>query len=74
MNEITLTHGDAQATIALLGAEARSWRVAGRELLWPGDPSIWSGDPAALFPSEPAGYLKCRASSNPGVDPWRTRA
>ena len=28
MTEITLTHGDAQATIALLGAEAR--QLAGR--------------------------------------------
>ena len=37
MTEITLTHGDAQATIALLGAEARSWRVAERDLLWPGE-------------------------------------
>jgi hypothetical protein len=42
MTEITLTHGEARATIALLGAEARSWRIGGRDLLWPGDPAIWS--------------------------------
>ena len=50
MTEITLTHGDAQATIALLGAEARTWRVAGRELLWPGDPAIWPDISPILYP------------------------
>ena len=50
MTEITLTHGDAQATIALLGAEARTWRVAGRDLLWPGDPAIWSDISPILYP------------------------
>jgi hypothetical protein len=41
MTEITLALGDARATIALLGAEARQWRIAGRDLMWPGDPAIW---------------------------------
>ena len=50
MTEITLTHGDARATIALLGAEARHWRVAGRDLLWPGDPAIWSDISPILYP------------------------
>ncbi len=50
MTEITLTHGDARATIALLGAEARTWRVAGRDLLWPGDPAIWSEVSPILYP------------------------
>jgi galactose mutarotase-like enzyme len=50
MTEITLTHGDASATIALLGAEARSWRIAGRDLLWPGDPAIWSDISPILYP------------------------
>ena len=50
MTEITLTHVDAQATIALLGAEARSWRVAGRDLLWPGDPAIWPDISPILYP------------------------
>src|SRR5271156_6729805 len=50
MTEITLAHGDAQATIALLGAEARTWRVAGRDLLWPGDPAIWSDISPILYP------------------------
>ncbi len=50
MTEITLAHGDARATIALLGAEARSWRIAGRDFLWPGDPAIWSDISPILYP------------------------
>jgi galactose mutarotase-like enzyme len=50
MNEITLTQGDSRATIALLGAEARSWRVAGRDLLWPSDPAIWNEISPILYP------------------------
>jgi galactose mutarotase-like enzyme len=50
VTEITLTHGDARATIALVGAEARSWRIAGRDLLWPGDPAIWSDISPILYP------------------------
>ena len=50
MSEITLTHGDARATIALFGAEARQWRIAGRDLLWPGDPAIWSDISPILYP------------------------
>jgi galactose mutarotase-like enzyme len=50
MSEIMLTHGDARATIALLGAEARQWRIGGRDLLWPGDPAIWSDISPILYP------------------------
>jgi galactose mutarotase-like enzyme len=50
MTEIMLTHGEARATIALRGAEARSWRIAGRDLLWPGDPAIWSDISPILYP------------------------
>ncbi len=50
MTEIILTHGEASATIALIGAEARHWRVAGRDLLWPGDPAIWSDVSPILYP------------------------
>ena len=50
MTEIALIHGEARATIALLGAEARSWRIAGRDLLWPGDPAIWSDISPILYP------------------------
>jgi fructose-1,6-bisphosphatase/inositol monophosphatase family enzyme/galactose mutarotase-like enzyme len=50
MTEITLTHGEARATIALLGAEARQWRIAGRDLLWRGDPEIWSDISPILYP------------------------
>ena len=50
MTDIRLTRGDAEATIALLGAEARTWRVAGRDLLWPGDPAIWPDISPILYP------------------------
>jgi galactose mutarotase-like enzyme len=50
MTEITLTDGEARATIALLGAEARQRRIAGRELLWPGDPAIWPDISPILYP------------------------
>lgn len=47
---ITLSHGAASATIALAGAEARTWRVGERELLWTGDPAIWNQISPILFP------------------------
>ena len=50
MKEIRLANGDAEATIALKGAEPRAWRVAGRDLLWPGDPAIWADVSPILFP------------------------
>lgn len=50
MKAIALTHGDARAEIAPLGAEARMWRVGGRDLLWPGDPAIWSDISPILYP------------------------
>jgi galactose mutarotase-like enzyme len=50
MTEVTLLRGDARAIVALLGAEARSWSVGGRDLLWPGDPAIWSDISPILYP------------------------
>jgi galactose mutarotase-like enzyme len=50
VNEVTLTHGQARATIALKGAEVRTWRVAGRDLLWRGDPAIWADISPILYP------------------------
>lgn len=47
---LKLAHGGASAEIALAGAEARSWRVNGRDLLWPGDPAIWNQISPILFP------------------------
>ncbi len=47
---IELSHGGASAEIALAGAEARAWRVGGRDLLWPGDPAIWGQTSPILFP------------------------
>ncbi len=50
MRAIVLTKGAARAEIALLGAEARAWSVAGRELLWPGDPAVWPEISPILYP------------------------
>jgi galactose mutarotase-like enzyme len=50
MTDIALTHGSARATIALEGAEARTWRVGARDLLWPGDPEIWPDISPILYP------------------------
>ncbi len=47
---IVLVSGGARAEIATRGAEARSWSVEGRELLWPGDPAIWDQISPILFP------------------------
>jgi galactose mutarotase-like enzyme len=50
VNQISLANGAARAEIALLGAEARVWRVAGRDLLWPSDPAIWADISPILYP------------------------
>ncbi len=50
MSEVLLAHGHARATIALAGAEARSWTVDGRDLLWAGDPAIWTDISPILYP------------------------
>ena len=47
---VTLRHGGASAEIALAGAEARAWRVEGRDLLWPSDPAVWDQISPILFP------------------------
>lgn len=48
--QVNLTHGAARASIALAGAEATKWSVAGRELLWPGDPAVWAQISPILYP------------------------
>ena len=47
---VTLAAGDASAAVALRGAEPLSWRVAGRELIWHGDPVHWADRAPILFP------------------------
>jgi galactose mutarotase-like enzyme len=47
---IRLVSSDATLDVALAGAEAREWRIAGRDLLWPGDPAIWNQISPILFP------------------------
>jgi galactose mutarotase-like enzyme len=50
MTSITLRAGAASAEIALVGAEARAWAVAGRHLLWRPDPAVWPDVAPILFP------------------------
>jgi galactose mutarotase-like enzyme len=50
VSAIELARGPARATVALAGAEARRWRVAGRDLLWPGDPAFWADISPILYP------------------------
>ena len=47
---VILEAGDASAVIAVRGAEPRSWRVGGRELLWHADPVHWDRSAPILFP------------------------
>ena len=47
---VALAADGASATIALCGAEPLSWRVAGRELIWHGDPAHWPQRAPILFP------------------------
>lgn len=47
---VALRAGDALASVATLGAEARAWSVGGIDLLWPGDPAIWDAISPILFP------------------------
>ena len=47
---VHLSAGGASASIALRGAEPVSWQIAGRELLWNGDPEHWDFHAPILFP------------------------
>jgi len=48
--EIELRCGRSRARISPFGAELKSWRVGGRELLWRADPAIWAQTCPVLFP------------------------
>lgn len=49
-DDVVLDLGAARLAISPLGAEARSWRVGGVDLLWPGDPAIWPEISPILYP------------------------
>ena len=58
---VTLSDADLTLTVAPLGAEMQSFAKGGKELLWQGDPTWWSGRAPILFPivgPAPGGRLR----------------
>jgi galactose mutarotase-like enzyme len=49
-DRLEISSGEATARIARRGAELNSWRVGGRELIWPGDEKFWPDSTPVLFP------------------------
>ncbi|MGP7985331.1 aldose 1-epimerase family protein [Rhodoblastus sp.] len=47
---VEIACGGAAARIALRGAELKSWRVGGKELVWRGDDKFWPESAPILFP------------------------
>ncbi|MBQ7976532.1 MAG: aldose 1-epimerase family protein [Clostridia bacterium] len=47
---ICISNNQLNVTISTLGAEMISIQKAGKELLWQGDPSVWTGHAPVLFP------------------------
>lgn len=47
---LTIAAGDASASLSLKGAEPMTWRIAGRDYLWHGDPRHWDRRAPILFP------------------------
>lgn len=45
-----LAHGTAAAEVSANGAELARWSLAGRDLLWSGDPAHWGATAPVLFP------------------------
>ena len=50
MEHVILKNEVMQVEISLLGAEMKRITCCGREMLWEGDPSVWSGTAPVLFP------------------------
>ena len=48
--QLEISSGPGSARIALRGAELKSWRVGGNELIWPGDAKFWADSSPILFP------------------------
>lgn len=47
---IKISNGCISAQISTLGAELKSIKLGEKEILWEGDPAIWSGQAPLLFP------------------------
>ena len=47
---ITISNNTLTVTISTKGAEIKSIKKNGKEIIWEGDPSVWSGQTPILFP------------------------
>lgn len=47
---LSISAGRLSATVSPLGAELQTLSVGGRNILWTGDPAVWSGRAPILFP------------------------
>ncbi len=47
---VTLRDGDAEARVAMRGAELLGWQVDGTPLIWSPDPMVWADTAPILFP------------------------
>ncbi len=47
---IKISNGHMSAQISTLGAELKSVKLGEKEILWEGDPAVWSGQAPLLFP------------------------
>ena len=50
MKQVRISNEIAEAVISELGAEIKSLKKNGREIIWEGDPSVWEGQAPFLFP------------------------
>lgn len=47
---IEIVHGDIRAVVSPKGAELRRWSVAGHDMLWTADATVWDAVAPVLFP------------------------
>ncbi len=50
INMVTISNENLKVEISSLGAEIQSVKQNGEELIWEGDPAVWSGHSPLLFP------------------------
>lgn len=48
--QVKISNGNISAVISTIGAELKSVKKDGQEILWEGDPTVWAGQAPLLFP------------------------